>query len=102
MVEQWSPNISYRNYFDVCSPKQCQYQQTESANIFDVITILISIYGGLSIVLHLILPHIIRLFFNRAHLFNGTPVIQINLTTGNYYIISISSIEVLSFICLIF
>ncbi len=78
MVEQWSPNISYRNYFDICAPKQCNYRQIESPRIIDIITILISLYGGLSVVLHFIMPQVMKIFFKR------TPVVQMNPSTGKY------------------
>jgi uncharacterized membrane protein len=81
MVEQWSPNISYRNYFDICAPKQCDYRQIQSARIIDVIIILISLYGGLSIVLRLIIPQVMKIFFKR------TLVVQMNPSTGRYSVI---------------
>jgi hypothetical protein len=72
MVEQWSPNISYRNYFDICAPKQCNYRQIQSSRIIDIITILISLYGGLSVVLRLIMPQVMKIFFKRKSLKNST------------------------------
>ncbi len=76
MVEQWSPNISYRNYFDICAPKQCNYRQIQPPRIIDIITILISLYGGLSFVLRLIMPQVMKFFLKT------TPAVQVNPSTG--------------------
>ncbi len=81
MVEQWSPNISYRNYFDICAPKQCNYRQIQSPRIIDIITILISFYGGLSIILRLIMPQVMKIFFKT------TPAVQVNPSIGRFSII---------------
>jgi hypothetical protein len=78
MVEEWSHVISYENYFDICAPKQCKYQQIESSGIVDIISNLISLYGGLSILLRLILPQVIKIFFKK------TSLVQMNPSRSKY------------------
>lgn len=76
MVEDWSPNVSYQNYFDVCALQYCNYRQIQSARFIDIVTILISLYGGLSIILRLILSHIIKRFLK------SPIVVEANQSTG--------------------
>jgi hypothetical protein len=55
-IESWSINISYRNFFEECQINSCSYIQIEQHNIIYVLTTLIGLYGGINILLKLIIP----------------------------------------------
>jgi hypothetical protein len=50
MVEEYSTNISYENYFHACSPSSCVYAKIKYINTIDGITSLIALYAGLMII----------------------------------------------------
>ncbi|CAF1057532.1 unnamed protein product [Adineta ricciae] len=53
-ITNWSRHIDYEKYFQLCSPSSCSYSKTEQTELVYAITIFISLYGGLIIVLRLI------------------------------------------------
>ncbi|CAF1171735.1 unnamed protein product [Adineta steineri] len=59
-IEKWIENINYSLYFNYCAPKLCFYTINKRFNIYYIITAIISVYGGLSTVLSLIIPAIVR------------------------------------------
>ena len=66
MIEQWTPNISFTAYFAKCNPTWCNYTIPTRPSSLYVVTTLLGLYGGLSVFLRLMTPHIINLLF--AHL----------------------------------
>ncbi|UJR06780.1 hypothetical protein I4U23_011067 [Adineta vaga] len=58
-IDDWSIKINYSQYFQQCKPSFCSYETTDQKNIYYAITILVSLYGGFTIILHSITPHII-------------------------------------------
>ncbi|CAF1265964.1 unnamed protein product [Adineta ricciae] len=50
-VEQWSTDINYSKYFTACASKSCTYTQIIQINYSYTITLFISLYGGLTILL---------------------------------------------------
>ncbi|CAF1199869.1 unnamed protein product [Adineta ricciae] len=60
-VEEWSTEINYFTYFLKCSSKFCTYTETNQANVAYTITLLISLYGGLTIILRLISNYLINI-----------------------------------------
>ncbi|CAF0945400.1 unnamed protein product [Adineta steineri] len=50
-VEEWSTNISYSKYFIQCAPVSCTYTETDQISLFYTISLFLSIYGGLCIIL---------------------------------------------------
>jgi hypothetical protein len=59
-IESWTRNISYQNFFDACQPSYCIYSQRYRFNVLEVVTVLLSIYGGLSFGLRLFVPCFMR------------------------------------------
>ncbi|CAF1291112.1 unnamed protein product [Adineta ricciae] len=66
MVEDYSANISYENYFHQCSPLLCTYSYTRIINVFDGLTYLISVYGGLVILCRMIVNILMKVIWFRA------------------------------------
>ncbi|CAF1271698.1 unnamed protein product [Adineta ricciae] len=80
LIEEWSTTIDYWRYFAKCNPKICTYTETDHTNIAYMFTLLLSLYGGLVIILHLIASWLINIVFifkfrsenrncSRAHIF---------------------------------
>ncbi|CAF1193506.1 unnamed protein product [Adineta steineri] len=64
-IEKWIQNINYSLYFNRCAPQLCFYTINKRFNIYYIITAIISVYGGLSTVLSLIIPAIVKLLIRR-------------------------------------
>lgn len=63
-VERWITAKNYSSYFEQCAPLFCAYSYTESTNLLYIITVLLGLQGGLTIVLQWICPRIIRIIAN--------------------------------------
>ncbi|CAF1203034.1 unnamed protein product [Adineta ricciae] len=63
-VESWSKNPNYTSYFNQCSPSVCLYNYNQRFHLLNLITFLLSLHNGLSIVLKWICPRIIEILFN--------------------------------------
>lgn len=61
MVDHWESNVSYEKYYEACQPLSCSYSPYEQANIFYIISNIISLFGGLSIILRIVAPLIVRI-----------------------------------------
>ena len=62
-VDQWLTKLNYSTYFDMCSPSLCSYTATNEINFSYAITLFISLYGGIIIILRWITPIIVELSF---------------------------------------
>lgn len=65
-VEEWTTNISYASYFAACAPETCSYTYTERNSLLHVVTTLLGLYGGLTIVLRLIVSHLIPFVIKKS------------------------------------
>jgi hypothetical protein len=61
-VEKWLKTLNYSSYFAQCQPQYCQYIINHRPEFIYIITSLLGLYGGLSAVLHLIIPYIVNFF----------------------------------------
>ncbi|CAF1333734.1 unnamed protein product [Adineta ricciae] len=59
-IDHWIINISYEKYFQACHPNFCSYKYLHRNSLSYSITIVLSLYGGLSFVLHFLTPLIIK------------------------------------------
>ncbi|CAF0796465.1 unnamed protein product [Adineta steineri] len=55
MVDKWLTHVSFPSYYEQCLPLLCTYQYDGRNNIFINITTVISIFGGLSLALKLLI-----------------------------------------------
>lgn len=53
-IEHWSSNSNYSAYVDQCSPSMCTYTTTDRTDLSYAITVFISLYGGLVIILRIV------------------------------------------------
>jgi hypothetical protein len=55
-IETCSSNVSYSRFFDQCHPVSCSVTMTKRNGLITIVTILLGLYGGLTISLKLIVP----------------------------------------------
>jgi len=53
-IENWTLKFNYSNYFRECQPKYCQYNVEKRSNVLLVLTEIIAVYGGLTLILKII------------------------------------------------
>lgn len=68
MIEKWNKSISYDYYYQYCKPLYCSFAYQQRSLTY-MITIITSLIGSFSIVLRLICPVIVRIFFRRNNIF---------------------------------
>ncbi|CAF1070904.1 unnamed protein product [Adineta steineri] len=60
-IERWSTETNYTSYFQQCLPSYCSYTSVQKSTLLDIITLLLSLQGGLTIILKWICPKIVRI-----------------------------------------
>lgn len=65
MTEEWIINISHSQYFDQCQVSLCTYSVTSRFNLLYIITTLIALIGGLTKVLRILIPPIVKFIRRR-------------------------------------
>jgi hypothetical protein len=61
MIELWNVSSIFENYYNECRPIQCTYNLETKNDIIYIFTTLFGVAGGLTTVLRLILPRLIKL-----------------------------------------
>ena len=60
LIEQWNPTYSYNEFYQLCSPSYCIYQERiRTNNVIEIVVILISMVGGLIISMRFIAPYLV-------------------------------------------
>ena len=59
-IEHWNEQINYELYYRHCNPMNCFYTVTEKFNIPTVVTTVVGLVGGLSVVLRILIPPVIK------------------------------------------
>ncbi|CAF3367477.1 unnamed protein product [Rotaria sp. Silwood1] len=82
LVDQWETNVSYEQYYRACTPLSCTYTIRERRNLAYIITSIIGLYGGLTIVLKLIVPELVKigqyLIMRRRQALRSTKVVVVS------------------------
>lgn len=60
MTEEWLMNISHEKYFNECKVSACYYLLTSRLNVIYMITTLIGLIGGLTKILRVLIPPLVR------------------------------------------
>jgi hypothetical protein len=60
MTEEWTNMTNATAYYDNCEPHICTYTYTKRYDIIQVISTVLGLWGGLSIVLRLLVPLAIK------------------------------------------
>ncbi|CAF1596374.1 unnamed protein product [Adineta ricciae] len=61
MVEDWNYSYSYEQFYHKCQPKSCSVTYERKINIIYIITFIVSLIGGINIILRMISPIIIKI-----------------------------------------
>ncbi|CAF1533335.1 unnamed protein product [Adineta ricciae] len=62
-VNEWNKNYSYLNYSRKCSSTECSYSFIQNFGALHILTTILDLYGCLTILLSLLIPFIIGVFF---------------------------------------
>ncbi|CAF1384653.1 unnamed protein product [Adineta ricciae] len=68
LIESWNEVYNFSRYYEICSPKLCTYSYDRSFNMLYMVVTVISLFGGLKVILFLSTPFLIR-FFKRIDRF---------------------------------
>jgi len=83
-VEQWTTQLNYTTYFELCQPDVCIYDSNKRSSILYIVTSLLGLYGGLSIVLVFLTPLVVSFAMKRVQNRREINVVLIgNENTGN-------------------
>jgi len=61
LVEKWETNVIYDQYYTTCAPLSCTYTFDGQISVVYTVTIIIGLYGGLSVILELITPILVQI-----------------------------------------
>jgi len=64
-VEEWINSTNFTSYYTRCKPSQCTYTLRKRFDTGYMLTIMLGFYGGLSALLDIILPPIVKLFIQK-------------------------------------
>ncbi|CAF1639407.1 unnamed protein product, partial [Adineta ricciae] len=71
-IKTWLPSMNYAAYFNQCSPSMCTYTTTDNRSLSYTITLFISLYGGLIIILRSVASYSIDILFKCTHRQNNS------------------------------
>ncbi|CAF4888015.1 unnamed protein product [Rotaria sp. Silwood1] len=85
-VEDWINSTNYTSYYERCAPSQCTYTIRKRLNI-DILAKMLGFYGGLVIILEIILPLLVRTSLQRwsKHKEKSKPIVSPNNITTDVY-----------------
>jgi hypothetical protein len=62
MIERWDSSVLYEQFYQLCEPSHCSYsEKIHTKTGFGIIITLLSMIGGVSTLLHLITPYLVKL-----------------------------------------
>ncbi|CAF0889811.1 unnamed protein product [Adineta steineri] len=61
-VETWGNSSNFTSYYNTCDPKECSYTYTQRGNLLYAMTMLLSLIGGLTTILSIVVPLLVQLF----------------------------------------
>ena len=65
MIDRWNDEIDYERYYSQCKPLQCSYTIAMRGNLLYIFSIIVGIFGGLTIFLKLLSKIIVTIVRNR-------------------------------------
>ena len=61
LLEEWHPTVAFDRYYEACAPRHCTFTYTTRTNGFVQVTIkMVSMLGGLIVMLRLISPYLVK------------------------------------------
>ncbi|CAF0948424.1 unnamed protein product [Adineta steineri] len=61
-VETWQNSSNFTSYYNACHPKTCSYTYTQRGNFLYAMTMLLSLIGGLTTILGILVPLLVQFF----------------------------------------
>ncbi|CAF1279307.1 unnamed protein product [Adineta ricciae] len=61
MIEEWNSSYSFDKFYSKCQPSSCSFTYEKQVNIIYIVTIVISLIGGINTILRLTSPLIIKI-----------------------------------------
>lgn len=65
-LERWNTSTAYSEYYRRCAPKICTYSYMTQADFAYMITLLISLSGGLETILYFFTPFVVAFILQRS------------------------------------
>ncbi|CAF3998401.1 unnamed protein product [Adineta steineri] len=62
MIENWTAVAFHQSFYETCQPSLCTYSYQTQNSISAVITIVIQLVGGLTVLLKILVPKIVKIF----------------------------------------
>ena len=86
-IEYWIDSISFTNYYNQCAPIECTYTYEERFNFAYIFSTILGIVGGLSVMLKIMCPLIVKTFRRIYHRYKTRErqYININFNIINYF-----------------
>ena len=66
-VEKWQKSVSYTAFYQACAPIQCSYSYEKRNDILYISATILSIYGGATAILRLVVPYFVSLSMHIVH-----------------------------------
>jgi hypothetical protein len=63
LVTRWETNVIYDQYYTTCAPLSCTYTFAGQISVIYTVTIIIDLYGGLSVMFKLIAPILAKIVY---------------------------------------
>ena len=90
-IDEWITTKNYSSYYEQCSPSICSYSYTQKFNLIYLISFLLGLQGGLSIVLKWICPKTVQFIIRikqkyrnkRLNIIQPKPILSIITTDGD-------------------
>ena len=106
MIDDWKIRTNYVGYYNSCAPDKCTYTITRRMNLFDVITMVTTFFGGLAVTFRLFIPICVRFLYwiftyRRNHHSNITDHRSMKVLSGKCFFFywrtkyKITSVEIL-------
>ncbi|CAF2169519.1 unnamed protein product [Rotaria magnacalcarata] len=65
-IEEWSTVTSFSSYYQQCAPMSCTYMYVQHNNVLYILTTILGLYGGLTVVLRFCVLHFIDFWRRRS------------------------------------
>ena len=96
LVDHWIQAKHFSGYYHVCKPIQCTYVVYKKPNIVYLITLLIGLYGGLTVALRIVAPILVQYKRSICCCFNRRALTSLPDQQGILMIVATSDKERLS------
>lgn len=85
-IEEWQTTFHFENFFNACIPITCSYRRSVRMEILYVVSVVVSIVGGLVTILRLVVPYAVWFIYHVVKLVrskrSNRPVRMINIING--------------------